>query len=265
MAVYCLISAGGSPGVTTAAVGLSLTWPGKVLLAECDPAGRRVLPGFMADRLKQPPGPGLLGWAMAAQADPQAAVAALEEYTLPLADAGEARLLHGVHDPRHVRQLASAWHPLTDAFAAGGSDVIADVGRVGGAETPVGVLEAADVVVLVVRPTLSQVDAAQPRLEVLRGVVGERAQLGLCLVDDGSYSAADLQRVLGLPVLAELPHAVADARVLSDGAAPRLTFRTSLLMRGLDGLGRRMREAAEQAATPAEADPSALAPAGDAR
>ncbi|GAA2456043.1 hypothetical protein GCM10010191_89210 [Actinomadura vinacea] len=247
MALYCVISAGGAPGATTTALGLALTWPGKVLLAECDPAGRRVLSGFMADRLKGPAGPGLLGLAMAVQANPNGAAAALEEYTLPLTQDGEARLLHGIHDPRQVRQLARLWRPLADTFMAQDGDVIADLGRVGGAETPVGLLEAADVVVMVLRPTLGQVDAALPRLEVLREVVGEGAQIRLCLIDDGAYSAAEVQRVLGHPITAELPCSPPDARVLSDGAAPRLTFNASLLMRGLETMGRRVRKAAEEA------------------
>lgn len=258
MALFCLTSPGGAPGVTTTAVGLSLTWPGRVLLAECDPAGRRVLSGFMTDRLKQPPGPGLLGLAMALQSDPKAA-ASLDEYTLPLTESGQARLLYGIHDPRHARQLAPAWRSLVKAFLAGDGDVIADLGRVGSAETPVSVLEAADVVLMMLRPTLGQVDAARPRLDVLRNVVGEGARIGLCLLDDGSYSAAEVERVLDVPVFAELPHSATDARVLSDGAPPRLTFKTSLLMRGLDGLGRRMRQAADEVADQVERTRSGLA------
>ncbi|WP_395107554.1 hypothetical protein [Actinomadura sp. SCN-SB] len=258
MALYCLISPGGAPGVTTTAVGVSLGWPGQVLLAECDPAGRRVLSGFLAERLRQPAGPGLLGLAMALQNDPHAA-GTLADYTLPLTESGEQRLLCGVRDPRHVRQVAPVWRALVKAFLSGGGDVIADLGRVGGAETPVPVLEAADVVVIVLRPTLGQVDAARPRLEVLRRVLGEGPQIGLCLVDDGAYTAAEVKRVLEIPVFAELPFSAADARVLSDGAAPRLTFRTSLLMRRLDRLGKRMREAASEVADQVEQTRKGLA------
>ena len=39
MAVVALTSASGSPGVTTTAVGLALTWPRPVLLIEADPTG----------------------------------------------------------------------------------------------------------------------------------------------------------------------------------------------------------------------------------
>ncbi|MBA9003052.1 hypothetical protein [Thermomonospora cellulosilytica] len=245
MALYCLISPGGAPGVTTTALGLALTWPGRVLLAECDPAGRRVLPGFMAERLRQSPGPGLLGLAMAVQPDPRATAEALGEYTLPLTEDGQAELLHGIRDPRHVQQVAPLWRSLAETFAAVPGDVVADLGRVGSPDTPVPLLEAADAVVVVMRRTLAQVDAAVPRLEVLRGLVGGGVPIGLCLIEDGSYGSADVARVLELPVFGELPLAVADARVLSDGARPRMTFRSSLLMRAVDGLGRRVRKAVE--------------------
>ena len=49
MALIVLTSASGSPGVTTTALGLALTWPRPVLLVEADPTGGsgdagRVLP-----------------------------------------------------------------------------------------------------------------------------------------------------------------------------------------------------------------------------
>ena len=47
MAVVALTSASGSPGVTTTAVGLALTWPRPVLLIEADPTGGSgVLAGY---------------------------------------------------------------------------------------------------------------------------------------------------------------------------------------------------------------------------
>ena len=47
MALIVLTSAAGSPGVTTTAVGLALTWPRPVLLVEADPTGgSAVLAGY---------------------------------------------------------------------------------------------------------------------------------------------------------------------------------------------------------------------------
>jgi hypothetical protein len=246
MALYCLISAGGSPGVTTTALALALTWPGEVMLAECDPAGRRVLPGFLAERLTEPPGPGLLGLAMALdrhRTDAEAGTR-VEDFTIPLTEADRTWLLHGIRDPRHARHVD--WPLITNAFIQSGRDVIADLGRVGGPDTPTPLLRQAEVVVLVVGRSLPQVDAAQPRLEALQAITGGRTQIGLCLIDSGRYSSAEISKALsGLPVLAELPHAPADAHMLSDGGPQRLTFRTCLLMRAATRLGDAMRRTAQ--------------------
>ena len=51
MAILLLASTGGSPGVTTLAVGLALTWPRPVLLADCDPgAHQAILAGYLGGR-----------------------------------------------------------------------------------------------------------------------------------------------------------------------------------------------------------------------
>ncbi len=48
MAIIVLTSAGGSPGVTSTALGLSLTWPRPVLLADCDRhPNQAVLAGYL--------------------------------------------------------------------------------------------------------------------------------------------------------------------------------------------------------------------------
>jgi hypothetical protein len=268
MALYCLISPGGSPGVTTTALALALRWPQEVVLAECDPAGQRVLPGFLAERLHSSPGPGLLGLAMALdQRDTNAQGAArVEDFTLPLNGRGRAWLLPGIRDPRHARQLD--WPLLADAFVrsgtASGVDVIADLGRAGGSDTPVELLRRADVVVVVLGRSLAQVYAAHPRLEALQTIRADRTRVGLCVVDSGRYSTAEICKALfGLPVLAELPHAPSDARVLSDGEPQRLSFRTSLLMRATWCLGEAMRQmAAQPMAPPSDVRAHPVAPGG---
>ncbi|WP_344907838.1 hypothetical protein [Actinomadura meridiana] len=243
--------------MTTTALGLAMTWPGKVLLAECDPMGRRVLPGFLADRLRESVGPGLLGLAMAAEADPRARLS-LEEYVLPVPGEDSVELLHGVRDPRHGVRLGPLWGRLAEALVSRPGDVIADLGRIGGRDTPDDLLRAARAVVMVLKPTLTQVDVAGPRLDALTALVGDRAMVGLCLIADGPYSAAEVERVLGAPVLAELPCSPADAGVLSDGARPRRTFRASLLLRSFTCLGRRIRATAGSSSTGTEDEGGAV-------
>lgn len=260
MALYCLCSPGGSPGVTTTGLALALGWPREVVLAECDPAGRRVLPGFLAERMQGPPGPGLLGLAMEIDRDEQHAVR-LEDYTIALGDRPGAFLLHGVRDPRHAAQLARWWPLLAEHFTACGTDVIADVGRVGGPETPIGLLARADLVVMVLRGMLTQVDAAQPRLDALLSTLNWRVPVALCLIESGHYTPGVVSKALfGLPVLGSLPYATADARVLSDGARPRLSFRAALLMRTAASLGHRMRTKVEERAFHSETRARAIRP-----
>ena len=56
MAVIALGSAAGSPGVTTSALGLALTWPRPVLLIEADPtAARRCSRASSAALRRRPP------------------------------------------------------------------------------------------------------------------------------------------------------------------------------------------------------------------
>src|SRR4029453_4732397 len=48
MGILLLTSTAGSPGVTTLAVGLALTWPRPILLADCDPgAHQAILAGYL--------------------------------------------------------------------------------------------------------------------------------------------------------------------------------------------------------------------------
>ena len=64
MAVIVLGSAAGSPGVTTSALGLALTWPRPVLLIEADPTGgSAMLAGFFRGTTAHTAGLIDLAWA----------------------------------------------------------------------------------------------------------------------------------------------------------------------------------------------------------
>jgi hypothetical protein len=55
MSLIVLASASGSPGVTTTALGLALTWPRPVLLVEADPTGgSAVAAGYLRGQLVPP-------------------------------------------------------------------------------------------------------------------------------------------------------------------------------------------------------------------
>jgi hypothetical protein len=55
--------------------------------------------------------------------------------------------------------------------------------------------------------------------------------VGLLVIDEGPYPSGEVQRVLQVPVVATLPYAPKDARVLSDGAEQPRHFPKSPLMK----------------------------------
>src|ERR1700683_5256933 len=107
MTMYSLISASGSPGVTTTALALALTGPRPVIVAECDPGGGDILAGLFAGHLAAPRG--LLGVAFEAGRGQAASAAELSSHLVPLDESGSRRLLAGFADPRHAPSLSPVW------------------------------------------------------------------------------------------------------------------------------------------------------------
>lgn len=140
-------------------------------------------------------------------------------------------LLPGITDPAQSASLSSVWKVLAQMFRGieteAGHDVLIDLGR-RGAYGPSGVLaEQADAVFVVVRNTLRCLQAAEGRVRALVERVGD---VSVLMVNEGPYPAGEVQRVLQVPVVATLPFAPDDARVLSDGAEqPRRFTRSSLM------------------------------------
>ncbi len=229
MTVCALVSPGGSPGVTTAALALALTWPGPVLVAETDPSGGDVLAGFFAGHM--PGNRGLLHVAYEATTV-EAAVAALAGQLVTLDEAGTRRILPGLPDPRHAATLNMTWHLLAAALAAQPVDVLADCGRLDGGPGQEHVLRVAGHIVLVLRPTLRQAAAARPRIEMLTQLKGTLAGVvGLLVTGPGPVAPRELSRALGVPLLGVLPDDRKAALILSDGAGTRRGIDTSQLLR----------------------------------
>jgi hypothetical protein len=230
MAVFALISPGGSPGVTTTALALALTWPKPVVVAECDPSGGDILAGLFAGHLKAPRG--LLGVAFETGGGPSAIATELSSQLVPLDDTGNRKFLAGISDPRQALGLSPVWPGIAIALAGLGTDVIADCGRFdAGATAPLGVLAEASVVLLVMRPTLRQVAAAGPRVDMVSQALGGRDKLGLLLVGDHGLRPVDISRTLDVRVVASLPDDTSAARVLSDGDGRRSRLDRTPLMR----------------------------------
>lgn len=229
MTVYALVSAGGSPGVTTSALALALSWPRPVMLAETDPSGGDVLAGFFAGHL--PGDRGLLQVAYEATSV-EAAAAAVADQLVALDEAGRRTLLPGLADPRHAGTLRTTWHLLATALAAQPVDVLADCGRFDGGPGQEQVLGSATKTVMVLRPTLRQAAAARPRIEMLsRFWSGRTGRLSMLVTGAGPLAAKEISAALSMPVLGALPEDRAAALVLSDGADGRRGLARSPLLR----------------------------------
>jgi hypothetical protein len=237
--IYALVSAGGSPGVTTAAVALALAWPTPAIVAECDPSGGNILAGLLTGHV--PASQGLMEHAIEAGRDGLAAARALGAQLIPL-DAGRTTMvLAGLTDPRQAMGLASAWPAVGATLAAQDADVIADCGRLdAGPSQPLPILSAARSVAIVLRPTLRQVWSARPRVDILTQLVGD-SRLALLLTGRGTHSAREVAHALGVPVVAVLPDDARSAALLSDGLGGQRTLTSGALLRSAQAASRALR------------------------
>lgn len=239
MAVIALAGCSGAPGVTTSALALLLSWPlesgRRLVLAECDPDGGAVLHGLLQGTLGDRYG--LRNLSVAARQGELGD--AFWRQLIDLSGEGgkspsphDRLLLPGITDHAQAASLGAVWKALGVIFrgiaAEHGHDVLVDLGR-RGAFGPSGVLaEQADAVVVVVRNTLRCLQAAEGRVRALEERVGD---VSVLMINEGPYPAGEVQRVLQVPVLATLPYAPEDGRVLSDGAEQPRRFTTSPLMK----------------------------------
>jgi hypothetical protein len=236
MTVFALLSAGGSPGATTAALAMALSWPGPVLVAETDPSGGDVLAGFFAGHMSG--NRGLLKVAYEATTV-EAAAAAVASQLVALDEAGTRRVLPGLADPRHAATLNMTWPMLAAALAGQPVDVLADCGRLDGGPGQDHILRVAGQIVLVLRPTLRQAAAARTRIDMLAQLKGSLAGLvSLLVTGPGALAPKELSRSLGVPLLGTLPDDHKAAQVLSDGVGARRAIYASQLLRAAGATAR---------------------------
>lgn len=219
MAVFALCSAKGSPGVTTAALALTLTWPGRCVLAECDPSGGSVQAGYLAGAL--PADRGIRELAVAALRDQDLSQIWWGQLVDLRPPHRHRLLLPGITDPVQSGALRPVWDRLGEFFARladgrPGYDVIVDCGRLAAPNPPWPVLARADTVLLALRPTLPGLAGAVPGLRALHSQpTGGR--LGLLVTGPGDQPVRTVARQLHHPVLARLPDDPRTAAVLSHG------------------------------------------------
>ncbi len=251
--IYALVSAGGAPGVTTAALALALSWPSPVVVAECDPSGGDILAGLLCGQV--PARHGLTEHALEAARGAQAAHAILVSQLVPLDPSRRTMLLPGMTDPRQATGLGSAWSAIAATLAGHEADVIADCGRLDtGDAQPVPVLTAARIVAVVLRPSLRQVWAARSRIDMLTRLLGGTGRLALLITGPGPYSPKEVAAALDVEVIAQLPADTRTAAALSDGARKPGKLASGQLIKSAGRAGRALRGHGQDATTqPAEA------------
>lgn len=287
MALLALASASGAPGVTTTAVGLTLTWRRAALLVDADPgAPQAVLAGYLGGQLAT--GKGLQRVAEAHR-DRRPLLEVVSDETVPLTaidhagDAGAAaaaptggpsrRLLPGFARPANAGLFAPVWPDLADAFVrleTAGIDVIVDAGRIERQGLPQPLVDRADVVALVTQSNLRSLAAARTYAAMLRDqtrMAGGEVNLGVLIVGDQMpYGSREIGRLLELPVISVLPHDPATAAAFSDGAPRSRRFDRSPLVRGLhhtvDDLTAHIRRRRGRLGLEDSAEPSPAALAG---
>jgi MinD-like ATPase involved in chromosome partitioning or flagellar assembly len=247
MGLYVVASAKGSPGVTTTAVVLAGGWPVEPVLADLDPAGGDVALRYR-DEAGAPLDPerGLLSLGAAVRRGTDQV--RLDDHLQRVS--GGLEVLAGVTSPSQVQGLGPAWLNLARLLrAAPDRDVIADCGRLMPGSATVPVLQNADAVLLVARPTIEGLAHLRERLmsfaEALQFGTYEAVPVGVALV--ASYRDArvvgDVQAIMDR---ARLPVAVlgivaedqkaADAIRAGDGRRAR----KSLLVRSGTDLAERL-------------------------
>lgn len=240
MAIVICCSAGGSPGVTTTALGLALRWPRDVLLADCDRhPNQAVLAGYL--RGLPAGGRGLSGLSEVYRAQEIGPTSLLEQ-TVLLTDEElpSRRFMPGFTHPRAARLFEGYWPRLVDQFdelGARHTDVIVDWGRLDADGLPSALLRRARRIVLFTRsdlPALAAVRLALP--DLMTTVSAASVPLALLVVGAGRpYTADEIATQLEVPLLAALPWQPETAQVLSAGATQR-RFTDRALWRGLGAL-----------------------------
>lgn len=214
-----VVSAHGSPGVTATALGLALHWPRPVVLVDADPAGgSALLAGFFRGQLDQP---GLVDLVIAHRSDLLAE--AVPRLLFPL-EGSRASVLFGARSVDQASGVAALWQPLLEVLRdldPAGTDVIVDAGRLGWTGWPRALVDGADVVLLTVGSGLPSLAAARSWAATLAGDESPVHTSQLLIVGEGRpYSAKEVARTLGMPVLGAVDWSPALAAVYSHGEQP---------------------------------------------
>ena len=198
-----------SPGVSTLAIALGAVWPEQEtpIVVEADPAG-----GDLLARWRLPDSPDLVSLAAAARRGSDPDLLLRHTHCLP----GGLRVVAGPVGAEQAQVALSALvvsgsgHVLRQAANTAGLTVIVDCGQVDSGSPVLPIIRTADVLLVVTRPRdeeLARIALQMPAIQRWS------ARPCLVLAGDG-YPSSEVSQVLGIPVLARVPHDSTGAAVL---------------------------------------------------
>ncbi|MET8845993.1 carbon monoxide dehydrogenase maturation protein [Amycolatopsis sp. NPDC004625] len=221
--LIALASVKGSPGVTTLAVALAAGWPADVrrLIVECDPAG-----GDLAQRFGLAATPGLLSLAAVARQPVDPDIVWNHVQPLP----GDLQVIPGPSGGQQARAalstLTSPTSPLYGIARRPAVAMFTDCGRLDPGSPAEPLIRNADFLLLISGTYSDELAHLATRVHDI-GHAASRA----CLVLAGrGHPTHAVERELGIPVMARIPH--------DPNAAARYTGRAAAGRRRAGGLDR---------------------------
>jgi cellulose biosynthesis protein BcsQ len=247
MGLYAVCAAKGSPGVSTAAVALGLTWATPAVVADLDPAGGDLSLRYR-DTEGRPldPDRGLMSLAAAVRRGSEATDVAEHLQTA----GGGLPMLVGVSRPEQVTALGASWQHVAQSLATlPGHDVLADCGRILPGSATMPILTRANAILLLTRPTLEELFHLRERIRALTESLRLRdldsVPVGVAVVagERDRNSVPDVQQVMaaaGLPATVVGVFAIEPkcAGVLRQGLD--VNPRKSMLLRSAAAIGAAM-------------------------
>lgn len=259
MSVILLGSLGQSPGVSTIATGLALTWPRPVILVEADISKpSSVLPGLLKGEVTATSGLNTLVELTGLRGPSQLTVATMWPALIKLPSTNpqepERFLLHGFSNPVAGRGATNLWGELASALNElheGGVDAIVDFGRWNGIGDRPALLRRADLAVWATRNTLPGIAATAaslPQVTVERASGGRATDQAIleCEAPSGAFPTGEIRKYLQADVLGSIPFSPRAADMYSVGSASR-SAASRHFERALKSVGTAMARTAEQA------------------
>ncbi|MGW8375393.1 hypothetical protein [Streptomyces sp. ODS28] len=238
MTLVAVCGVKGSPGATTAALGLASGWPAghQPVVVECDAAG-----GDLLARFRLETSPGLVGFAAATRRPNTPGLVWQHTQRLP----GGLSVVAGPPGAEQARvaleQLVSGQNSvLRQAADRAGTVVVADCGRLEASSPAASVVREADVLLVLAR---ARDDALSHVATTVQAVARWSAWPCFVLVGEG-YPTAEVEQALGIEVTARLPEDARGAATLNGAVGRRTAPARSPLGRALAALAAHLQHGA---------------------